>query len=428
MNQNIKTFEEFKKIYTSNEFQELLKDSYKIKRKYRKFITITLIWGIPAIFFMILLPLLGIITMLIGIAIELMMFGRGMIWNYPPYFRTKIPQLIAEMSGIQLKTVYVSEEEFFSEDDNKNMSGWEKLKIAFKSEINGTSKSRQYENKQNKNILFAANRNVKQFKNSKIIDADEYYASNIAQFIHNETDTVIDFYYAAAYKVNKRTYMEDGREYTDTKKKLLSSGVVFTFENLYNIKLNDFRILIKDDDTLISHLTENTIDSLIENKNELKFNRIDLNKSFDFYVYSDDKNIDATIEALQIVNPVVEDLISYIRKKYGRFNMSITNNKIDIEFLDTSIIGGNKRNYKDIIIKPKVFSNNDLKISYLYKFYELIEIQKLILKYLNCYPEKYLITEDDVNGLKEAVESKKLSDYEMDKSVQDTYKKIKGVV
>ena len=72
------------------------------------------------------------------------------------------------------------------------------------------------------------------------------------------------------------------------------------------------------------------------------------------------------------------------------------------------------------------FSNNDLKISYLYRFYELIEVKKLILKYLNCYPEKYLITEEDVNGLKEAVESNKLSDYEMNNSVENIYKEIIG--
>ena len=150
------------------------------------------------------------------------------------------------------------------------------------------------------------------------------------------------------------------------------------------------------------------------------------NKSFDFYAFSEDKSKDAKVEALQIVTPVVEDLISYIRKKYGRFNMAITNNKIDIELLNTSMVGGNKKHYKDIIIKPTLFSNKDLRISYLYSFYELIEIQKLILKYLNCYPEKYLITEDDVNGLKEASESKNLTDYEMDKSVQNTYREIVG--
>ena len=132
------------------------------------------------------------------------------------------------------------------------------------------------------------------------------------------------------------------------------------------------------------------------------------------------------MEALKIVTPTVEDLLSYIRKKYGRFNLAINNNKIDIQLIDTKLIGGNKKNYKNIIIKPKLFSNNDLKISYLYRFYELIEVQKLILKYLNCYPEKYLITEEDVNGLKEAVESNKLSDYEMNNSVENIYKEIIG--
>jgi len=419
MNQNIKSFEDFKKIYTSNEFTQLLKNAYKIKKKYRKFVIITLIWGIPAIFFMLLSPLLGMVTLILGFIIDLLIFGRGIIWNYPSYFRTKIPQLISKMSEIDLKTVYVSEEEFFSEDDYKDMSMWEEAKTEFKALFNGTSRGIAFENKQNKNIKAMDLLNTRQFKSSNIVDADEYYTSNIAQFIHKNTDTKIDFYYASAYKVKENTYTKDGRKYTERKVKLLNSGVVFTFENLYNINLKNFRILIKDDDTLLSHLSENTIDSIRENKNEIKFNRIDLNKSFDFFVYSKGNINDAKYSALQIVTPVVEDLIAYIRKKYGRFNMAINNNKIDIELLDTNIIGGNKKHYKNIIIKPKIFSNKDLKISYLYRFYEFIEIQKLILKYLNCFPEKYLITQEDVNGLREAIESNKLSDYEMDKAICD---------
>lgn len=439
MNQNIKSFEEFKKIYTSNEFKDILKKAYKVKKQYQKLVIITLLWGIPAILFMILAPLLGIVTMIFGIIIEYFIFGRKMILTYPTFYRTQIPQVIAKLSEIEVKTVDVAEEEFFSEDDYKDMSAWDEFKTVFKAEFNGTSKTRQYEKKLNQNIAYAKKRNTKQFKDSGIVNADEYRTSNIAQFKHKDTDTNIDFYYATAIDVEtiKRRKRSDADNYTkadkyitytERKEKVLTSGVVFTFENLYNINIKDYRILIKDDDTLISHLTENTIDSIKENKNEIKFNRIDLNKSFDFLVLANDKNKDVKIDALQIVTPVVEDLIAYIRKKYGRFNMAINNNKIDIELLNTSIVGGNKKHYKDIIIKPKVFSSGDLKISYLYRFYELIEIQKLILKYLNCFPEKYLITEEDVNGLREAIESKKLSDYEMDNSVKAYFKEIIGGV
>lgn len=434
MNQNIKSFEEFKKIYTSKEFKELLKKAYKIKKTYRNFVIITLIWGIPAIFFMILSPLLGIVAFILGIIIEFAVFSKKVIVTYPNFYGTEIPFLIAKLSDIELKTTDVAHKKYFNIEQEKARSISEQLKNV-KEDMRKADKLLE---EQNDNINKINQLNTEQFKNSGIVDADEYYTSNIAQFKHKDTDTNIYFYYAKALKVKNierreersdaENYSEEDRyiTYIERKEKVLTSGVVFTFENLYNINLKDFRILIKDDDTFVSHLTENTIDNLKENKNEIKFNRIDLNKSFDFYAFSDDKNKDVKVEALRIVTPVVEDLISYIRKKYGRFNMSITNNKMDIELLNTSIVGGNKKYYKDIIIKPKIFSNNDLKISYLYRFYELIEIQKLILKYLNCYPEKYLITEDDVNGLKEAIESNKLSDYEMNNSVQDTYREIIG--
>ncbi len=433
MNQNIKTFEEFKGIYNSAEFKELLKKANKIKKQYKKLVIITLIWGIPAIFFMLLAPLLGLGIMAVGIIFEIIVFGKKFIIGYPNFYRTEIPFMIAKLSDIELSTVDVAEKKYFNEEEYNKMTMWEQFKEGAKGE-----KTKKYLDELDDNIHKMSIINTKQFETSKIVDADEYYTSNIARFKHNNTDTTIDFYYATAMKVEKvkrrrkranaENYSGDDKyvTYTERKEKILTSGVVFTFENLHNINLKDFRILIKDDDTLLSRLTENTIDNLKENKNEIKFNRIDLNKSFDFYAFSDDKNKDVKVEALQIVTPVVEDLISYIRKKYGRFNMAITNNKIDIELLNTSMVGGNKKHYKDIIIKPTLFSNNDLKISYLYRFYELIEIQKLILKYLNCYPEKYLITEDDVNGLKEAIESNKLSDYEMDKSVQGTYREIVG--
>ena len=446
MNQYIKTFEEFKEIYINEEVQKELKKAVKIKKRYRKFVICMSTCGILSVFCMLFTPVVGflmgigvgIAVLIIGIIIVSAIFGKSKIVNYPDYYRSTMPQLIGKHSNIEVKTTAVNDEEFFG-DDYENMSTSEKIKDG----LNG-KRLQEYDKKVRANLKEMYNRNTKQFKNAKIVEADEYSTSNIAQFIHKDTDTIIDFYYAAALNIDERTYTRYIKEetkgferkygkkyktreekYTKKEVKVVTSGAVLTMEKLHNIKLDGFRILVKDDDKLLSHLTENTIESMKVDNEQIKFNRIDLNKAFDCFVYGENGK-DKKVEALEILTPTVEDLFAYIWKKYGRYNLAINNNKIDIQFVDTGIIGGSKQHYKDVIIKPKLFSNKDLKISYLYRFYELIEIQKLILKYLNCYPEKYLITEEDVQGLREAIESKKLSNYEMDKSVEMYFDNIVG--
>lgn len=445
MNQNIKSFEEFKELYTSEEFKEVLKKANKYKKMRRKEIVVGLIycmlvgpfWLLSIAGGFILFIVMCLIFLLGFILVERIFIGKKGAPSYSNFYNTEIPFLIARLSGIELNIAEISNKKFYKE--RYGTEDYEKIEARsfaeqFKNLKGDFKKQNEFIKKQKARIAEINELNKEQFKNSKIVDADAYYTSNIAQFKHKNTDTTINFYYAKGIEVkiiehtrlksDADDYTGDDRyeTYEERRTKILTSGVVFTFDNLYNIKLKNCRILIKDDDTLLSHLTENTIDSIKKNENEIKFNRIDLNKSFDFFVYGN--NEDAKVDALQIVTPTVEDLLAYIRKKYGRFNMAINDQKIDIELLDTRLVGGNKKQYKSIILKPKVFSNKDLKISYLYRFYELIEIQKIILKYLSCYPEKYLITEDDVIGLKEAVESKEMSNYEMDKSVEETFKEI----
>lgn len=76
MNLNIKSFEEFKAIYKSEEFQNILEEAKKIKKRNQKFVIITLIWGIPAILSMLVSPIIGIIVMIIGILVDYQFFRK----------------------------------------------------------------------------------------------------------------------------------------------------------------------------------------------------------------------------------------------------------------------------------------------------------------------------------------------------------------
>ena len=346
--------------------------------------------------------------------------------EYSNYYKSTIPQMIGKLSDVNVEVADLYEEEYLKNKKKKREKGESRVE-SIKNDVKDIL---EYNNEVEsaKQAINAINR--KQFLNSHIVEADRVVAENIAEFSHKFTKTKVSFYTAWAYedheyiKYEKDSY-GNKRKVKTVDSKLLTSGTVLSIEDLENINLDGIRILIKDDDSLISHLTENTIDSMRDLKNEIKFNRIDLNKSFDCFVYNlNKKEKDLKIEALKILTPVVEDLLAYIRKKYGRYNLAINNNKIDIEFLDYKISQTSKKQFNYMKIKPKLFNNNDLKISYLYRFYELIEIQKIMLKYLNCYPNKYKITDSDVQGLREAIESSKIKDEDMNKEVNDYYEQI----
>ena len=201
MNQNLKSFEEFKRIYTSEEFQNVLKEALKVKKVYRKFLVITLIWGIPAILFW---PL-AIPIMAIGLLIEYFIFKDEPLLTYSTYYKVKIPYLIAKLSGIELRTTDVDEEKYFNFEETKKKSVWEQIKEGVKGD-----KQREYFKEQQSKIREMDKLNKNQFRSSYIVKADSYITSNIAQFIHKDTNTKIDFYHASAYKVKKVKYMEDG--------------------------------------------------------------------------------------------------------------------------------------------------------------------------------------------------------------------------
>lgn len=357
--------------------------------------------------------------------------NKGRVNEYSNYYKSAIPKTIGKLSGVEVKVPDDVYAEKYLEDKKKkrkpNMTRKETIKHDVKDTMEYNKKMENYKS----GVDY---KNAQQFIQSNIVDADTAIADNIAVFQHEYTKTTIDFYkIRASKKYEYYTYEEnrrgEKRKVKHTDYKPLTAGTVLSIENLENINLDGIRILIKDDDSFISHVTENTVDSMKNMKNEMKFNRADLNKSFDCFVYNTSKNKkenenDLKQEALKTLTPVVEDLLAYIRKKMGRFNLAINNNKIDIEFLDFKVNSKTKKTFNNMKIKPKLFGSNDLKISYLYRFYELIEIQKIILKYFNCYPEKYIITDEDVQGLREAVETNKITDDAMDMEVKDYYESI----
>ena len=376
MNQFIKSFEEFKEIYMSPQFEEVLRQASTRKVGTRHAIIINLIIATISLALLIIMPPLGFIAL--GIYIFVFVHVQNKVFkSYTSYYENNFKKLIGKATGV---------------------------KILLHSK---------------KNI------NKKQFQDAHIVEkANKIATRTIGTFNHEEKGITTNFYEVWAYKNTKHTkYKRD--KYNNLRKiqynhnKLIDQGTIMSMRGLNNVSAKDFRIFIKNNDNIVSNLTESTIDNMMKQKeNEIKFNRIDLNKYFDCFVFgtkTSEKNFN--IEALEVITPAVENLLAYIRKKFGKYNISINDNRIDIEFLDM------KKNDKWRII-PYLYGYRDLKISYFYRLYELIESQKLIIKFLGGGSETEFISEEDVIALEEAISSNKLTDKEMDRQVEDYFERV----
>lgn len=118
----------------------------------------------------------------------------------------------------------------------------------------------------------------------------------------------------------------------------------------------------------------------------------------------------ALLEARNIITPVVEEFLLYIRKKYGPFTLVI-NNGINIQISTAQTImnkindGKNifkfSKNYMSNFLMPSVFSNSDLKCSTLTRLYDVMMLEWLLNKYFKTLTnvDQFSIEQDAENRL-----------------------------
>ncbi|OGO86811.1 MAG: hypothetical protein A2Y24_04110 [Clostridiales bacterium GWE2_32_10] len=447
MDLNLRSYEEFKRIYTSSEFEKVLREAKYIKHKSKKLYNLTMLLSITGfiigvwwdvsylighmpegflfiIYNPIMVPLYGI---LIGGMIAAFWYNGVAITQYSNYYYTRIPQIIGELSGIEVSNDEVDVTKYYLgyQKENKQIKETlsQKIKRSFKEQEN-------YEKAHNKQVKGAYEATIEAYEKSGLYDCN-YLKTEIISMCKHKNIKNLDssIYWVYGYKTNTYIYTDkNGYEYEKTDYKLKTNGMVISLGNLGNIKLDGCRILIYDDDNLVSHLTESTIEAMSNDDERMNFNKVELNKIFDCYAKSLKKGSKADVrtEARIVITPVIEDLLSYIRKKYGRCNIAINNGRIDIQLLLSQTPSSNKvkKRLLQVWLKPTLFNDKDLKLSRLYKFYEILELQKLILKYFNCYPDIETITEQDVQDLKASVDFNKISDSQIDKEVQTYFNHI----
>lgn len=121
----------------------------------------------------------------------------------------------------------------------------------------------------------------------------------------------------------------NGQTTTSTETVLDGFNLDLIYLKPYNT-LGDIVIKIREDENILSSLTEDTVNSMIHNDKDFMFDSEELNKSFDCTI--DYKVGDADqimLNMHKIITPIFERTLLFLRERYNSFNLTITDNGIN---------------------------------------------------------------------------------------------------
>ena len=192
----------------------------------------------------------------------------------------------------------------------------------------------------------------------------------------------------------------------------------------YN-KLKGNIIKIKDDENILSSLTEDTVKGVYESDLEFNFNSEEMNKSFDCKVsgFSGFSDVDdMMIEVHKIITPSFEQHLLYLRERYNSFNMNITDSNITLSFnMERSIFQKAKHSelfefsdsYREANKKLRLLNPSSSGISdfayynvfpFMERLYLLNYLTYLYLSYMD-FENYYDINSNSINSFEEQMKS-----------------------
>lgn len=440
MDLNTRSYEKFKEIYLSPEFKSVLKKAKHIKEQQKKHILLNLvvfflsfivcsllimgIWGAS----FITLAISALFTMIIGMILSSMFIKIKEHIDYESFYYTQIPNLIANKINIDIATEAVDTRFLYdttSTEEFSRKSNWDKFKAGIKLALEHEQKI----SKKKSSMVLTMRNNFIQSGLGEKYDCDVIEVCPIFTAAHKDNGAKGLMYGVQVKSEHNKEYRdEDGNIRTQTLYKNETAGLIISILNMKNLNLHDCKIILYEDKSLLSLLTEATLEAVTTDNERMSFNRTELNETFDCYVRNTGKNQNANsdnkVAAKMILTPVIEDLILYIRRKYGKFNMAISNERVDFQFLLKNNLKLENTRVFSTWIKPIYLNDNDLKLSKLYKFYEILELQKLILKFFKCNERVDQITDQDIEELRLSVKFNKVSDRHIDSQVETYFKNI----
>lgn len=131
--------------------------------------------------------------------------------------------------------------------------------------------------------------------------------------------------------IKKDTKTVDGKTTTTTSEVFDGFSVSIVYNNSID-RLKGAIIEIREDDNLFSAIAEDTVNSMFESNRNYNFNTEELNKALDCTISGTNnfEDIDGLMmEVNKIITPLFEEYLTYLKKRYNSFNMTITDKCIN---------------------------------------------------------------------------------------------------
>lgn len=183
-------------------------------------------------------------------------------------------------------------------------------------------------NKNNNNTVQSKNQIInKDFINRNIdMNYDKYKVKHNCKFESNyEMGEDFDLELINVIK------SKDSNGNTRTREETIFDGFSIVSRNKqpHNV-LNGSVIKIRADHNLLSSLTEDTINSMVQSKREFSFNSETLNKHLDCRIRRTGLTADVDqkmFEVTKIITPAFEDRMLFLDERYNAFNMNLSDNE-----------------------------------------------------------------------------------------------------
>ena len=202
----------------------------------------------------------------------------------------------------------------------------------------------------------------------------EYITNNINKMFHiYSLDNLYKFDSSHSFgeifnlKLERELESEKADGTKTIKKEMVFDGINISinYKNAFNF-LKGAIIEIRDDESLFSSITEDTVHGIYQKDNEFMFNSEELNKSFDCHIKGTNSfgDIDDLMQKIHlIITPTFEEKLLFLRQRFNSFNMTITDNKINFNVsmkksafqkIKANEIMKFSNSYKDVIQKIEI--------------------------------------------------------------------------